>query len=325
MSSPRRFAPLCCFRRERAHASEVVGRLRQQEQLLDSLMAPIHCTPNSTDCLVPAKHLLDAFALALTDGITRPACRASVNRRATDTASVLRHMRYHSIGAARRNEACRVVVLVRAHRNRHAGKPRRIREHVGRCIALGRTTGLRYLRVQHQAMPVVRQQVLDVAEQRAGTAALAKQLCLVVDAQFMRLVAAFLAVPVLARASAAVGRRIVVRILLAHEALVFRPRLNQRAVHTEMLARQVATRMRRLHRLVEQIHDDAVRSKRSRFLLNVEWSFTPPPRMTMARGFQQSASLTVSINSCRYRNFFVHGVRNDGLGGVIRGVSGTFV
>ncbi|GAB6852711.1 hypothetical protein JCM10599A_65150 [Paraburkholderia kururiensis] len=36
------------------------------------------------------------------------------------------------------------------------------------------------------------------------------------------------------------------------------PRLNQRAVHAEMLARQITARVRRLNRLVEQFNDDVV-------------------------------------------------------------------
>ncbi len=36
-------------------------------------------------------------------------------------------------------------------------------------------------------------------------------------------------------------------------------------------------------------------------------------------------SLTVSVNSCHYRNSFIYGVRNDGLGDVIRVVSGAFM
>lgn len=52
----------------------------------------------------------DAFALA--DGVAGPACLATVNRRATSAAVVLRHMRRHTIGAATRREARRVIVLV---------------------------------------------------------------------------------------------------------------------------------------------------------------------------------------------------------------------
>ncbi|CAN0626732.1 protein of unknown function [Burkholderia multivorans] len=81
---------------------------------------------------------------------------------------------------------------------------------------------------------------------------------LVVRARFMRLVAALLTVPVLALAGTSIGRRIVIRFVLAHEALVPGPSLNQRAIHAEMFARQVAARLRRLDGLVEQTYDDIV-------------------------------------------------------------------
>lgn len=109
------------------------------------------------------------------------------------------------------------------------------------------------------AMSIVCEQVAHVAQQRASVATLAKQLCLVVRARLVRLVAALLAVPVLALAHTTIGRRIVVGLVLAHEALVARPRLNQHAVHTAVFAREVVARMRRLHRPVEQTHDDIVR------------------------------------------------------------------
>ena len=261
MSFPRRLSPLCRFRRECSHAREVVGRLRQQEQLLDSLAPSTHDLPNPTNRLAPAKHLLDTFALALTNGVTRPACCAPVDGRAARARVVLGDMRGHAIGATRRDESRRVVVLVGPHRNRPLGKARCIGEHVSGRVSLGRTVGLRHLRVDHQAMPVVRQHVPHIAKHRACVATLAEQLRLTVAARFMRLVAALLAVPVLALVSTALGRRIVIGFVLAHEAFMASPRLNQRAVDAEVLAREMTARLRRLHSLVEQTHDDIVRQQ----------------------------------------------------------------
>ena len=206
MSFPRRLSPLCRFRRERSHAREVVSRLRQQEQLLDSLAPSTHDLPNPANRLAPAKHLLDTFALALADGVAGPTCRAPANGRAACARVVLGDMRRHAIGATRRHECGRVVILVGAHRNRLLGKARRIGEHVSGCIAFGRAVGLLHLRVDHQAMPVAREHMPQIAKHRAGVATLAEQLRLTIAARFMRLVAALLAVPILALANTALRR-----------------------------------------------------------------------------------------------------------------------
>src|ERR1700761_4382263 len=196
MSSPRRFSSLCRFRRERSHAGEVIGGLSQQEQLLDPLATAIHGLPYPADCLAPAKDLLDTFALALTDRVAGPACRAAIDRRTTCASRVLRHMRRHAVGTTVRHEARRVVVLVRPNGNGHAGKPRCIGHHVSRRVALGFAAGLSYLGIHYQPMPVIAQDMADIAEQRARAATLAEQLRLIVRTRFMCLVAAFLAVPV---------------------------------------------------------------------------------------------------------------------------------
>lgn len=130
--------------------------------------------------------------------------------------------------------------------------------HIGGSVALGRAVRLRDLRVDNQTMPVIGQHMAQIAKHRAGAAALTKQVRFAVRARFMRLVAAILAVPVLELATAAFGRCVVVGLVFAHEALVSRPSLNQRAVHAEMLAREVATRVRGLNRFVKQTDDDVM-------------------------------------------------------------------
>jgi hypothetical protein len=126
MSIRHHFLPLCRHRRECVHASEVVGRMCQQEQLLESLTVAIHCLLNSADRLAPTKHLFDAFAFALTDGVIRSARRGSIYGRATRARIVLRRVGRDAIGAAQSDESGCVVVLARAHRNVHASKSHRI-------------------------------------------------------------------------------------------------------------------------------------------------------------------------------------------------------
>jgi hypothetical protein len=167
-------------------------------------------------------------------------------------------MRRHPIGAATRHEARRVVVLVGPNRNGDADNLRCVREHLSCRVAFDRTARLRHLRVHRRAMPVIREQVSDIAKQHTSAPALVKQLRLAVCCRFVRLVAALLTVPVLALTRTAVGRRIAIRLVPAYEALVPDRRLNQSAVHAEMLAGQITLRIRRFNRLVEQLHDDVV-------------------------------------------------------------------
>lgn len=64
MSSSRLLALSHRSRGKRSHARQVVDRLSQQEELVDSLETSINRLPNPADSLAPAKDLLEAFALA---------------------------------------------------------------------------------------------------------------------------------------------------------------------------------------------------------------------------------------------------------------------
>lgn len=186
-----------CPGSKRSHASEVVRRLSQHEELVDSLQTSIHRLPNPADCLAPSKHLLDAFAFALTDCIAGPSCGSSVNRGTARACIVLRHVRCHVVLAARRHESGRIVVLVGTDRYGRTGKSRSIRKHLLGRVPFGRAVGLRDLCVHHQTMPIISQHVTHVAKHRARATTLAKQARLSVRAGFMGVVAAFLAAPVL--------------------------------------------------------------------------------------------------------------------------------
>src|ERR1700722_6031408 len=62
-----------------AHTRQVVADLRQHEELVYAFKSPIHRLSNSSDCLAPSEHLLNAFALLLADRVTRPARSSLVN------------------------------------------------------------------------------------------------------------------------------------------------------------------------------------------------------------------------------------------------------
>ena len=150
------------------------------------------------------------------------------------------------------------VVLDRAYSNRCADELRSIHKHVGRGVSLGYAVGLRYLCVHHQSMPVISQHMRDVAKHRARATTLAKQPDLTFRAGLMRVVSALLAMSILVSAITSIRWRVVVRVRLPHEAFVSGPVPTERAVHAEVLARQVATHARRLAPLIEQADNDAV-------------------------------------------------------------------
>jgi hypothetical protein len=55
-----------------AHTRQVVADLRQHDDLVYTFKSSIHHLSNSTDCLAPSEHLLNAFTFLLADRITRP-------------------------------------------------------------------------------------------------------------------------------------------------------------------------------------------------------------------------------------------------------------
>src|ERR1700731_667938 len=67
--------------------------MSQQEKLFNSLATAVQRLPNSANRLAPAEDLLNAFALALTDGVAGPACRTAVNRGVHQHAFAANRMR----------------------------------------------------------------------------------------------------------------------------------------------------------------------------------------------------------------------------------------
>ena len=121
-SSPRLLS--CRPSGQRSHARQVLGCLGQQKELVDALQASIHRLPNSPDCLAPTKHLLNAFAFALTDRVAGPPCRSSVDGGAACASDVLRHVRRDIVRATRCHEARGVVVFISAYGNGRASESR---------------------------------------------------------------------------------------------------------------------------------------------------------------------------------------------------------
>jgi hypothetical protein len=62
-----------------AHTRQVVADLRQHEELVYAFKFSIHRLSNSSDCLAPSDHLLNAFTFLLADCVTRPTRSSLVN------------------------------------------------------------------------------------------------------------------------------------------------------------------------------------------------------------------------------------------------------
>ena len=228
-----------------AQACEVVSSHRQGQQLIHLVQPPHHDLPDRADHLAPAEALLDALSLALAHLVARmPGC-ACVDGAATGTRRVLSHMRRNVHVAARLHEAPGVVGLVRAHGDA-LSRAGHIREHVRGNVPFGRAVTQARAHVDHQPMAVVGEHMAQVARQRRSGMALAVKPRVRVARRLMRRVAARLAAPIL-------GGAVVVRAVTTPQALVTRPGLDQRAVHTEVLAREQSSRIGHLHRGVEQV------------------------------------------------------------------------
>jgi hypothetical protein len=106
-----------------------------------------------------------------------------------------------------------------------------------------------------------------VAERGGGVVALAIQPCLGVGRGGMGVVLALLAMP--AALGVATRRRVRRRTVFGLEALVRRPRLQQGAVHGEVLRRHVAAQLRQPHDGFEELVRDLVLQRRLRFFENV--------------------------------------------------------
>lgn len=233
--------------RQGSQPREAVGGHRQRQKLVDLIQSSHHHLADRPDQLAPAEALLDALSLALADLVARvPRC-AAIDGTSAVALAVLRHMRRDVDLAARLDEALGVVRLVRTDRYSLAGCCG-VDQHLRSNAALGRAVGRAGLYVDHQAMSVVGEHMAQVAGQRGRRVALAVQLRFGVGLGRMRVVAARLAAPVL-------GRVPLVGAVLAPQALVAGPGLDERAVDAEVLAREQPALVGHLHGGVEQLGD----------------------------------------------------------------------
>lgn len=178
-------------------------------------------------------------------------------------------MRDHTHVLARADEFLRVIALVRAQRDADRVVVRRLAsgiDHDLGCFPLSMTIGGGDHGVGNQAMAVVREGMAHVAH-LTGRLALAVQPRVGVGARSVGVVAAALALEAGAAARGGAGVTtiailvIVTAAILAHEAAVTGPGLDEGAIDTEVLTREPPLVIRRLHDVVEQFDDRVVRNE----------------------------------------------------------------
>lgn len=150
---------------QRSQACQVVRRHGQRKQLIDFLQAAYHHLPDRPDPLAPAEALLDAFPFALAQRITEVSRRPAVNRTSAPALRTACDVRRHVVFATGLHKSTRVVRLVGAHRNPHV-RTGYLAQHVRRHLAFRPAIRRAGLNVDDQPVPVVRQNMAQVAPRR---------------------------------------------------------------------------------------------------------------------------------------------------------------
>lgn len=232
-------------RGQRSQPRHVVSCLRQSQQLVHFLETTNHDLSQRAYRLAPAEALLNGFPFALAQRVAQVPRRAFIDRAAAAAFRVPRHMRRHVRVPASLDEPARVVTLVGPDRDASIWS-RDVLQHLGGNVAFGSAIRPAGLYIDHQTVPIVGQHMTEIARQRRCNIALLVQAAFTVALRLVCFIATRFAVPVARRA-------IIVPAVFTPDALVTGPRMNQGAVHANMLARQQAALMCRFYRRIEQV------------------------------------------------------------------------
>jgi hypothetical protein len=203
---------------------EVVGGADQISRESGPLHAPIARATEVADRLDPAEDFLDPLAHSLAHRVSRPTGGAQVERRATRTPLILRHVWSDIERAAARHKRRRVVALVASHRN--SARPANLLEHLQPLLAFGPTAGLTHAEIEHDAVAILHQHALGVAEPGLFAGALLRQPGFGIGRRLVGRVLAPFAVEVHARIAGIIRRHAIAALLtLKAKALERGPRL----------------------------------------------------------------------------------------------------
>src|SRR5258705_868804 len=215
------------------HPDEVVRREREAKRPSDAALAPMSRLSKLSDRLHPAEDFFDSLPLSLADSVSGVARCAAVNRAAS---YLCRDVRRDSKISQSVYEVFGVVPFVAA--DRHTARSCDRLSHRDTCLALASTRGFGQSRVDHEAMPIVDHHVTRVAQLGFHTPRLPEKSNFGIGCRLVRLVCALLTVEIDRRIAWIIG--LVVDGVLRLEALLTRPRLDERAVNREVLVRQQA-------------------------------------------------------------------------------------
>ena len=138
-----------------SHPHQIVGRACEREDPMHFADSAMPQLPHQRNRLQPAEAFLDPLPLSLAQGIAQMARGASINRTATASFVVLRHVRRHSQIPAFGHKTEGVESFVASYR--HRPRSRNLLQHDQRRIALGRAVGLEDFGVDDQPVAILHQ------------------------------------------------------------------------------------------------------------------------------------------------------------------------
>lgn len=259
------------------HPRQVVSSEGQQRLTGKFLQALVARFAQPAHGLDPAKRLLDHLAPLDAHGVTLASRGATIHRAAHGLA---RHVGTDAQPLDAANEFLGVIAFVRTHRRTpfHAAP-----DHLLGRFPFRPAVGLGGLDIDNQAVTVLGQRMGHVTQLRLGEFSLLEQPGFRVRRALMGLVAARFALEVDFRVTS--GWAIRTTPVLAHEALVAGPGLDQGAIDTEVLVGNQATPLRQMKHALKNSRAISVDSRRSRLMLNTVRSHTVSsmPRPTNQR------------------------------------------
>src|ERR1700687_880870 len=217
--------------RQITHSDQVVGGSREGKHPTDPGHAAMASFAQCGDGFEPAEDFFDSFALALTNRIAGTASSAIIDHAGWPA----RNMRSGLVIAQLSYKLFTVVALVRAQRDPTAAW--NLFHHRQRGLRFGLARGLSQARVDHQPIAVLHQHVSEIAKLCRLAFGLLVQPRLGVGRRLMSGVGASFAMKINARIAWMI-RLLGYLVTLPFEPLVPRPRLDERAVHREMLVRE---------------------------------------------------------------------------------------
>src|SRR5258706_7449775 len=232
---------------------EVVSSGSEFEDPVDCLSPSVSQLTKKSNRLHPTEDLLDALSLSLADLVTAMAGGPPVNG-APALRRVLRHVGCCVAIAEIPDELPRVVALVCS--DGDLMDARDALDHLHGHLSLGSSCRQARLRIGYQAIGVLRQDVSRVGELRAAVIALAVQARIRIGLRAVRLVAALLTAKVHARVAGIIVSRPFPRSLNRLKALLAGPRLQQRAINSEVLLGHQASPLSFLDDLCQKFTGD---------------------------------------------------------------------